>query len=921
MQNTKTILSALMIAVLATGCINEKPEDQIKSAKEYISKKDNKSALIQVKNALQQNPSLAEGRYLLGNLLLQEGNASAAEIEFRKALASKYPESIVVPALARSMVMLGQSKKLIEQFGSTRFNIAAADASLQTSLAEAHASLGKIDLSEAALNASLAADPGYVPALMLRARQKAAARDFDAALSTMDGVLAKAPSNPEAWKLKGDLLLYGKNKLEDALTAYRKSLEVDPKFAASHLSILTVLMYQNKMDEATKQLGELKAIAAKAPETKYAEAQLAYQKKDYKTAKAVAQDLLRLSSKNPRILQMAGAIEFQTNSLAQAESYLTLALDAEPKNFLTQKLLISTYLRSGQTARALTTLNATKGKDGLDPRFFALAGQVYLQSGNAKEAEEYFAKALKFDPDNVATRTSMALTHLAAGNSDSGLDELENIADSDAGTTADMALISAHLRRKEYDKALAAVSKLEAKHPDKPVAANLRGRIRLAMKDNSGARKSFEQALSIDPSYFAAAASLAALDMNEKKPDDAKKRFENLLAKNPKNGQALMALAELAAVQGAGKDEVAALLTKAIDANPTEVSPRLVLIDLYLRKNEPKLAIAVAQSAVSALPLSMELLDALGRAQQASGDLNQAASTFAKLVSEQPQSPVAHLRLAGTQHAKKNPQGAEQSVRKALEIKPDFLDAQRALILLNVEAQKYPDAIAVARTIQKQRPQESTGFAFEGDIYAAQKDWSSAVTSYSAGLKLVSSSELASKIYIATRESGKLADAERFAATWIKAHPKDARFMFYLAEAATLRKDYAAAEKQYLEVLESQPENAPALNNLAWVSRQSHKDNAITYAEKANRLAPNQPAFMDTWAMLLSDKGEHTKAIDLQTKALAAQPSNASFRLNLVRIYLAAGEKAKAKAELDELAKLGEQNPSHTEVLELRKAL
>jgi len=99
---------------------------------------------------------------------------------------------------------------------------------------------------------------------------------------------------------------------------------------------------------------------------------------------------------------------------------------------------------------------------------------------------------------------------------------------SDTGTSADMALISAHLKRKEFDKALAAIDKLEAKQPANPAAVNLRGRIQLAQKDPVGARKSFERALTIAPSYFAAVASLVALDVADKKPDDAKKRFENL---------------------------------------------------------------------------------------------------------------------------------------------------------------------------------------------------------------------------------------------------------------------------------------------------------------------------------------------------------------------------------------------------------
>ncbi len=150
------------------------------------------------------------------------------------------------------------------------------------------------------------------------------------------------------------------------------------------------------------------------------------------------------------------------------------------------------------------------------------------------------------DPKNTRARTALALTHLASGK-DAGFSELQAVAAADSGTTADLALISVHLRRGDFDKALSAIAALEKKQPDRPLASNLRGRTLLAKKDVAGARKAFEQSVSLDPTYFPSVASLAALDMADKKPDDARKRFDAVLAKNPNNAQALLALAELRA--------------------------------------------------------------------------------------------------------------------------------------------------------------------------------------------------------------------------------------------------------------------------------------------------------------------------------------------------------------------------------------
>ncbi len=111
------LVSAVLAASLIAGCADDSPEKHIASAKEYLQKNDSKAAVIQIKNALQQNPDLPEARYLLGSTLLQQGDVVAAEVELRKALAAKHPGNVVIPDLARAMLMLGQAKKVVDEFG------------------------------------------------------------------------------------------------------------------------------------------------------------------------------------------------------------------------------------------------------------------------------------------------------------------------------------------------------------------------------------------------------------------------------------------------------------------------------------------------------------------------------------------------------------------------------------------------------------------------------------------------------------------------------------------------------------------------------------------------------------------------------------------------------------------------------------
>jgi predicted Zn-dependent protease len=169
--------------------------------------------------------------------------------------------------------------------------------------------------------------------------------------------------------------------------------------------------------------------------------------------------------------------------------------------------------------------------------------------------------------------------------------------------------------------------------------------------------------------------------------------------------------------------------------------------------------------------------------------------------------------------------------------------------------------------------------------------------------------------------SGKTSEADQFSAKWQKDHPQDAAFLLYLADGAIARKDYPLAERNYQTVLKLQPNNAVAYNNLAWVTAKLNKDGAIAYAEKALAISPNQPAFMDTLATLLSDKNESAKALEMQKKVVALQPDAPLFKLNLAKIQIKAGDKAGAKVTLGELAKLGDKFGGQAEVAALLKGL
>lgn len=917
-----TRLSAMLLLAGALGaCGSQDPQELIASAREHLQKNDNATAIIELKNALQEQNNLPEARLLLGQALLAHGDPVGAEAELRKARELNHKPDEVSPLLARAWLAQGQARKVTEAFDQVRLESPQAQAALLTSLAIAWRAEGKMENFRQRLDAALQLQPEYAPALIERARLKAADRQFNEAVVELDQLIRREPKNAEAHKLRGDVLLYGTGQRDEALAAYRAAVDASPKFLDGQSALVRMLMADGKADEAAQALDKLAALAPKHPVTLYLQTQMAVQKKDFKLAKEKVQELLKRTPDSPTANEMAGVIELQVGSVVQAQTLLGKALQAEPGLRVARRALVLAHLRAGQVDQAIATL-----PEGLKPEttdadtgILSVAGRAYMAKGDFAQAQAFFKRAAAADPKDPGKRTSLALSQFQMGQTDLALSELNDISAQDSGIVADIALINAHMQRREFDKALTAIGNLEKKRAQDPMPKHLRGLALMLKGDRAGARKAFDESVAVDGEYLAAVAGLATLDLADKQPDAAIKRMEALTQRSPKNAQAWLALADVRQGTGAPADKVTQAIEQAVQAAPSEARPRVMLVDQHLRHKDPAAALSAAQSAVAALPESADVVTALGRAQAASGEHNQAIATFSKLASLVPKSPAPFMLMAGAQAANKDVKAAMLSLNKALELQPDFLPAQRALAELALQNRQSEQALAISKTVQKQRPKDAIGFSLEGDIQAAGKHWDAAATAYRAGLKLAASPEIAIKLHATLIAGGKTADADRWAVEWSKGHPKDVVMAMYQGDRAIAAGQLPVASAHYERVIAQQPNNALALNNLAWLAGQQGRGDAIALAEKANAAAPKQPAFMDTLAMLLSAKGEHAKALDLQKKVLELKPDAPVFKLNLAKIQIKAGDKAAARKLLDELSAMGDKFSGQAEVQRLLK--
>ena len=149
-----------------------------------------------------------------------------------------------------------------------------------------------------------------------------------------------------------------------------------------------------------------------------------------------------------------------------------------------------------------------------DPGVLRTAAAAFLASGNVAKGAELYKRVNAIDKNNMASNVRLAQVRLATGETDRAMKDLETLSQADSSQNqADLALILAHVQRREYDKALAAIDALEKKQPDNPITRNLRGGVYMAKRDYKSARASFEKAQQLKPGDLASAGSLALIDV------------------------------------------------------------------------------------------------------------------------------------------------------------------------------------------------------------------------------------------------------------------------------------------------------------------------------------------------------------------------------------------------------------------------
>jgi tetratricopeptide (TPR) repeat protein len=224
-----------------------------------------------------------------------------------------------------------------------------------------------------------------------------------------------------------------------------------------------------------------------------------------------------------------------------------------------------------------------------------------------------------------------------------------------------------------------------------------------------------------------------------------------------------------------------------------------------------------------------------------------------------------------------------------------------------LDTQKLAEAKSLYKSINSSDIEPSVVAGIEGRIALLDGDLPLAIENLSKFYQEFPSSQNALMLAHAYRSNS---NSEKAIETLegFKSKNDDLRVSNVLAN-LYLGTDVKKAAAVYKEIVEKQPANSIALNNLAWLAKEDGDyDKALTYADRALELSPSVVNIIDTRAMILFAKGERVKALNELARAFdLSKGDNPEITMNYIDVLIANKRKNKAKQVLANIKNVPER--------------
>jgi tetratricopeptide (TPR) repeat protein len=634
-----------LIVAVAVGCAKDPHTAMLKFAKKgdaFASAGKLPEAIIEYRNAIQQEPRAGDVRVKLGDLYVRHGELAKAIEEYVRA----------ADVLAGADVQLKAGNMLL---AARRFDDAKARA-----------------------EKALAADPKNVEAQILLANALAGLKDLDGAVTELEQAIQLEPERGATYSSLGAMEL-GRGHRDAAEKAFKRAVALGPQKAQPHLALASFYWATARWPDAEE---ELTAALTAEPDnplahrtaaafylatkrsgraeehlrrvfdiTKTPDAAITVA--DYyvsQNREDAARRLLEPLAKDPKTAAAANirlaVLDQATGHPAEAKDRLESVIKSDPRQ-LTALLIKSGFLlKDGKTEEAVSVAKSAVEAHPDSPAAFSALGRAQMARKDVDAAAAAYREAVRLNP--LATDAKMALSRLelASGRAASSVTLADDaLKTQPQNADARLLLVKALISSGQLARAQTELDVLSAQFPDSAALHVQRGMLLGRKQQPVEARREFERALQQEPGALEASAGLVALDLSAHRTDEARGRVDALVKDPAAKTPAVMLAARTYAALGDLKTSEQ-MLRRVIAQDASDLSAYAALGQIYAKQGRLDAALVELDTLIRRDPKAVAALTLSGMILEAQGKTKDAQARFERVMQVDQTAPVAANNLA-----------------------------------------------------------------------------------------------------------------------------------------------------------------------------------------------------------------------------------------------------------------------------------
>jgi tetratricopeptide (TPR) repeat protein len=730
--------------------------------------------------------------------------------------------------------------------------------------------------------------------------------------------------------LQSGIKYYDGGRYNEASIMFRKSIEADRKFGPAYYHLALTDLKQGQVpnavpafrrahellkpgtedaDDTDLKLSEIMILAAQSQENNDAILKEVQQTVDGLLKRnpgswqgnKLSGDLAMLATAK---LYRAAKVEDAKKELGIAISDYRQALMVKPGDPTITLALGRTLVVDGEGAEAETLFKSMIGKDKSNLNGYYELYRVYVSQRKVPEAEAILKDAIRNNPKDTQLRLTLARFYYATGKN-AELVALMNQMKGDLKQFPNAYFQSGdfYLRVNNVDEAIKQYEEGIRKDPSRrntylkhEIEAYVRsGKPSLAYDKN-------ELILKNDPKDPEARGLQATFMLDRGDINSAMSELQSVVTAKPNNYVAVFNLGRAHFARGE-YEQARQEFDRAIQLRPDYLPARLAQIQVSLIRGDTDAALHQADETIRIAPNSVQVRVMKAAALQRLQRYDEARNLLTAILEKAPKQVDTLLELGILDLNQKKIKDAEDLFHRAYEANPNnlrgllgesrawLLDGQpeKSVQLVEAEAQKKPANLDLQRELGN------------AEVTAGQYD--RAIGTYQSLLAKVSDPRLQSDLWNRIGESYlRKGDIQQSINSLEKARqgqPNNTSLTTNLGQLYDQEGKSEVAKKYYEMSIKVDPNNALALNNLAYMISQTNGDldQALTYATRAKQRLPEHAEINDTLGVIYIKKNLTDNAIDTFRSLVVKAPQNPTYHYHYAEALMQKGDRENARKE------------------------